>query len=232
MTLFDRVFGGNDAVYGLTEGAIDGAIAQYGEDKAVSFPNTAYSLPCYYAVTGTKVTTLKELKEAGYDENNPFTFELSTSASGTGSYSAQILQHQLAKAGIVMKLRVMEWQAFLNTVVLPRKFEAVLMGWSLGLKPDAYSIWHSESRRKGGFNFVGYQNETVDQLIKQAEKTVDQEAFDALYREIFALIVEDNPYLFLVIPNSITVVNKAISPVSSSIIGVMHNTIDWMKADF
>ena len=64
MTLFDRVFSGNDAVYGLTEGAIDGAIAQYGEDKAVSFPNTAYSLPCYYAVTGTKVTTLKELKEA------------------------------------------------------------------------------------------------------------------------------------------------------------------------
>ena len=64
MTLFDRVFGGNDAVYGLTEAAIDGAIAQYGEDAAVSFPDTAYSLPCYYAVTGTKVTNLGELKEA------------------------------------------------------------------------------------------------------------------------------------------------------------------------
>ena len=64
MTLFERVFNGNDAVYGLTEQAIDGAIAQYGEEKAVSFPDTAYSLPCYYAVTGTKVTTLKELKEA------------------------------------------------------------------------------------------------------------------------------------------------------------------------
>ena len=64
MTLFDRVFGGNDAVYGLTEAAIDGAIAQYGADQAVSFPNTAYSLPCYYAVTGTKVTNLGELKEA------------------------------------------------------------------------------------------------------------------------------------------------------------------------
>ena len=64
MTLFERVFGGNDAVYGLTEGAIDAAIAQHGEEKAVSFPNTAYALPCYYAVTGTKVTNLKELKEA------------------------------------------------------------------------------------------------------------------------------------------------------------------------
>ena len=64
MNLFDRVCSGNDAVYGLTEGAIDAAIAQHGEDKAVSFPDTAYSLPCYYSVTGTKVTTLKELKEA------------------------------------------------------------------------------------------------------------------------------------------------------------------------
>lgn len=172
------------------------------------------------------------LKEAGYDENHPLEFELSTSASGSGSYSAQILQHQLKKSGVVMKLRIMEWQAFLNTVIMPRKFEAVLMGWSLGLKPDAYSIWHSESQKKGGFNFIGYHNEEVDTLIKKAEKVVDQEKFDAIYKEIFAKIVHDNPYLFLVIPNSITVVNKEITPVSNSMIGVMHNTIDWIKPDF
>ena len=64
MTLFETVFSGNDAVYGLTEGAINAAIEQHGADKAVSFPNTAYCLPCYYAVTGVKVKTLGELKEA------------------------------------------------------------------------------------------------------------------------------------------------------------------------
>ena len=64
MTLFERVFGGNDAVYGLTEAAIDSAIAQHGADHAVSFPGTAYSLPCYYGVTGVKVETLGQLKEA------------------------------------------------------------------------------------------------------------------------------------------------------------------------
>ena len=64
MTLFETVFSGNDAVYGLTEGAINAAIEQHGADKAISFPNTAYSLPCYYAVTGVKVGTLGELKEA------------------------------------------------------------------------------------------------------------------------------------------------------------------------
>lgn len=64
MTLFDVVFSGNDTVYGLTEGAINGAIEKHGADKAIAFPNTAYSLPCYYGVTGTKVATLGELKDA------------------------------------------------------------------------------------------------------------------------------------------------------------------------
>ena len=65
MTLFDRVFSGNDAVFGLTEGAIDGAIAQYGEDKAVSFPNTAYSLPCYYGVDTNDRTADRGLSGTG-----------------------------------------------------------------------------------------------------------------------------------------------------------------------
>ena len=62
MTLFERVFGGNDAVYGLTEAAIDAAIAANGEEKAVSFPDTAYALPCYYAVTGAKVTVVSTVE--------------------------------------------------------------------------------------------------------------------------------------------------------------------------
>ena len=62
--LIDRIFSGNDAVYGLTVQAVDGAIAQHGADKAVGFPHTAYCLPCYYAVTGVKVKTLGEMKEA------------------------------------------------------------------------------------------------------------------------------------------------------------------------
>ncbi len=64
MTLFERVFGGNDYNYARTVAAIDEAIATYGEAEAVSFPGTAYSLPCYYAVTGVKITNLGEMKAA------------------------------------------------------------------------------------------------------------------------------------------------------------------------
>ena len=64
MTLFDRVFGGNDYNYERTVAAIDQAIATYGEAEPVSFPATAYSLPCYYGITGVKITTLGEMKAA------------------------------------------------------------------------------------------------------------------------------------------------------------------------
>ena len=64
MTLFETVFKGNDTVYDLTDKQITEAIEKYGADQAVGFPNTAYCLPCYYAVTGVKVKTLGELKDA------------------------------------------------------------------------------------------------------------------------------------------------------------------------
>jgi len=170
------------------------------------------------------------LKSAGYDDKNPLSFELVTNSNNkTRVYAAQIIQHQLKKIGVKVKIRSMEWQAFINTVVNPRKFEVIILGWGLGLMPDAYSIWHSDGDKKGGFNFIHYKNERVDKLIKDGEKTLDQKKLGDIYREIFALIVKDNPYLFLYIPNSITAVNKDIKNVSPSMIGVMHNVIDWVK---
>ena len=64
MTLFDRVFGGNDYNYERTVAAIDAAIAANGESCPVGFPDTAYALPCYYGVTGVKITNLGEMKAA------------------------------------------------------------------------------------------------------------------------------------------------------------------------
>jgi len=170
------------------------------------------------------------LKELGYDSKHKFSFEIITNANNsTRVNAAQILQYQLSKAGIDMKIRVMEWQAFLNTVVNPRKFDAIILGWGLSLMPDAKSIWHSSSDKKGGFNLVGYHNKEVDRLIEKAEITIDQDKFNTIYRDIFKKISDDIPYLFLYIPNNITAVNKEIKNVSPSIIGLMYNQANWIK---
>lgn len=63
MLLFDIVFNGNDKMYAKAVADLDAAIAKFGEDKAVGFPETAYSLPCYYAETGEKIATLGEMKK-------------------------------------------------------------------------------------------------------------------------------------------------------------------------
>jgi len=168
------------------------------------------------------------LKEAGYDEQTPFEFEIATSnSSEVRPYAAQIIQHQLARIGVKVTLRVMEWQAFLNMVVFPREFDTVLLGWSLSLTPDPYLVWHSDNDKAGAFNFIGYKNEKVDALIEKAEGLVDRKKLSLVQKEIFEDIVNDNAYLFLYIPNSISVVNRAISPIEPTINGFWYNQIDW-----
>ena len=59
--LTDLIYNGSNAVAGLTENAVNEAIAKYGEDKKVAMPDTAYFLPTIYAATGVKVTKLGDL---------------------------------------------------------------------------------------------------------------------------------------------------------------------------
>ncbi|MDA3945978.1 MAG: peptide-binding protein [Helicobacteraceae bacterium] len=168
------------------------------------------------------------LKEAGYDETHPFSFEIATSnSSSIRPYAAQILQHQFAKVGVEVKLRVMEWQAFLNTVVFPREFDTVLLGWSLSLSPDPYLLWHSDSDRLGAFNFIGYNNEKVDSLIEKMQGTIERDELAKIQQQIFGAVVADNPYLFLFIPNAIEVVDKKIKHIEPTLNGIWHNYIEW-----
>ena len=59
--LFDLIYGGSNAVAGLTENAVNAAIAKHGADKEIAFPDTAYFFPTIYAATGVKVKTLGDL---------------------------------------------------------------------------------------------------------------------------------------------------------------------------
>jgi len=170
------------------------------------------------------------LKEAGYDAKNPFEFEIVTSnSSAIRPYAAQILQYQLQKIGVVVNLRVMEWQAFLNMVVFPKEFDTVLLGWGLSPMPDPYTIWHSDSDTKGGFNFIGYSNSRLDALIEESQSIIDKKRLSKMWQEMFRIIADDNPYLFLYIPNSITTVNKHIQNIESAPAGIWHNYIQWKK---
>ena len=170
------------------------------------------------------------LKSAGYDAAHPLSFEIATSNSNAiRPYAAEILQRQLLRVGVKVSLKVMEWQAFLNTVVMPKKFETVLLGWGLSLAPDPYMIWHSDGDVPGGFNMIGYHSTRTNRLIGEMENSTEPEKTAALQQDIFASIVHDNPYLFLVVPNTINVYNRHIHGVKPTINGIWEDYIDWEK---
>ena len=180
------------------------------------------------------IQNIKKAKEllakAGYDKNHRLSFEIATSNSNPiRPYAAQIIQHQLKKIGVDVKLRIMEWQAFLNMIVFPHKFDTVLLGWGLSPTPDPYLFWHSDSDKKGGFNLIGYKNKDVDKLIEKTQSIVDRDKLATIWQEIFKKIVDDNPYLFLYIPNNMTAVNKNIKHIESTSSGIWHNYILWEK---
>jgi len=172
----------------------------------------------------------KLLNEAGFSDKNPFSFELVTSSNNhTRGYAAQIIQHQLAKIGVKMDIRVMEWQAFLNTVIFPGAFDAMLLGWGLSLMPDPYSIWHSDNDKPGGFNLIGYKNSDVDDLIVRSQKEINEKNLSIMYKKIYELIVKDYAYMFLYISKDLYAISRKVDGIEPSIIGIMHNRNEWIK---
>ena len=140
---------------------------------------------------------------------------------------AELMQKYLKDVGIRMKIRVIEWSSMINEFINKRRFEAVLMGWFLSRDPDCYDIWHSSKTREGEFNFVGYKNERVDELLEEGRRTFDQAKRAAIYHEIHRLIYDDQPYLFLYSADTLPIVNSRFKGVESSPIGIGYNFIKW-----
>lgn len=63
-TLFERVFAGNDEMYADAVKAVNEAMEHLGPDAPATFPGTAYSISALYALTGRKVATVGEAKDA------------------------------------------------------------------------------------------------------------------------------------------------------------------------
>ena len=166
------------------------------------------------------------LKEMGYSFNEktklmekagqPFEFDLITSKSSKISEKmAQVIQRYLLDVGIKMNIQLMEWKSFLKILngKPPKKFDAVMLSWSLGVDPDAYSIWHS-TQFPVGFNFVGYSNKDVDKLLEQGRLEFDQMKRKEIYNRLFRMISEDVPYVFLTHSESLVAINKRVQGLS------------------
>lgn len=130
--------------------------------------------------------------------------------------TAVILQWQYKKIGVKVNVRVMEWSAMLkivNSPKDPKDFDALIIGWSLGIDPDSFSIWHS-SQYPAGLNFTKYQNKAVDKLLEEGRVTIERKKRKEIYSEIQKILAHDQPYIFLFYPKSVVAISKRVGGLS------------------
>ncbi|MBU4583535.1 MAG: peptide-binding protein [Proteobacteria bacterium] len=161
-------------------------------------------------------------------EGRPFAFEVITNQGNeVRAKCAEIIQRRLAEVGIQVKIRVVEWAAFVKDFINKRKFDATILGWTIPMEPDLYDVWHSSKTGQEELNFISYKNEEVDALIEKGRETFDQSARKRCYDRIQEILAEEQPYLFLYVPDALPIIHARFRGVEVAPLGIGHNFIKW-----
>jgi len=178
------------------------------------------------------------LKEAGWEDRDgdgildkdgePFEFTVVTNEGNpVRQRTAVVIQERLKKIGIRMKIRVIEWSAFINEFIDKKDFEATILGWTTGFEPDQYDIWHSSKTGKKELNFISFKNSEVDELLEKGRRTFDQEKRKAIYFRLQEILAEEQPYTFLYVPEALPIVHSRVYGIEPSALGISYNFYRW-----
>lgn len=108
-----------------------------------------------------------------------------------------IAQDAWKKIGIQVETDLLEWSVFIQKRVNQLDFDAVVLGWSMGIDPDLYQIWHSSQSGKFHLNFVGFKNKAADDLIIKIRREYDHTQLVNYCHRLHAIIANEQPYTFL-----------------------------------
>ncbi|WP_028586741.1 peptide-binding protein [Desulfocurvus vexinensis] len=161
-------------------------------------------------------------------DGRPFEFTLMTNQGNESRIkAATIIQANLAAIGVRVKIRTVEWSAFIKEFIDKGRFEALVMGWNIIIDPDLYNVWHSSQAEPGGLNFVGYKNPELDALLDEGRHLLGQAERKAVYDKVQQLLHEDQPYTFLYCPLALPVVAARIQGIEPAPAGISHNFEKW-----
>jgi peptide/nickel transport system substrate-binding protein len=107
---------------------------------------------------------------------------------------AEIIQAQLAKAGIRVKITAADWSVYLPTV-FQKKYALTVLGTSGQVDPDDFLYPNFHSR--GGTNFVNYADAQFDQVIEQGRAASGEAQRKRIYDQAQARLLETVPMVFL-----------------------------------
>ncbi len=163
---------------------------------------------------------LSLLAEAGWEkgpegwlekDGKPLQFTLITNQGNNIRQAIlSIAQDSWRKIGIDVRTDVLEWAVFIQERVDKHDFDAVILGWSMGIDPDLYQIWHSSQTHPNQLNFVAFQNREADDLIIKIRQEYNHDRQVQYCRRLHEIIAEEQPYTFLYVGKWTAVLDKRI----------------------
>lgn len=184
------------------------------------------------------------LEKAGYvkgadgiyaKDGKRLSFTLITNSGNTDRESIALIVQKSAKdVGIEIKTEFIEWSVMLEKNLWVGNFDMFISGFSLGVDPDQFSLFHSSQGKKNdqgrflGFNRAQYSNPQVDKLLEDGRKESDKNKRKAIYSEYQKIISDDMPWLFLNNRKSTVAIKKHIGGVVESPLGPMKQRV-WFS---
>lgn len=181
---------------------------------------------------------LQLLKEAGWTDSDgdglldregiPFSFTILTNQGNSLRIkAATIIQNRLKGVGIEVKIRTVEWAAFIKEFIDKGRFDATILGWNILQDPDIYTVWHSSKAVASGLNFIKYKNSELDELLEKGRSTLDQKERKVVYDRIQDIVHEEQPYCFLYVPMSLPIFSSRIKGLKVEPAGLDYNSNEW-----
>lgn len=142
----------------------------------------------------------EHMKRAGYPNGYPGVLTYTVYKQGLNEYMGQILAQQLAKIGVRMEIRIVNYPTFI-ALRGRRKGAAFGPGFWQQDYPEAGSflepLFHSRSiSDEDANNWSFYKNARVDELIDAARAEPDEPRRMAIYKEAQQIICDDAPWAF------------------------------------
>jgi peptide/nickel transport system substrate-binding protein len=114
--------------------------------------------------------------------------------------AAQVIADQLSDVGIDVEIRELDFTTWLDEQG-KGNFDAFMLGWLGNIDPDEF--YYAQHHSEGQFNFHGYSNPEVDQLLDDAKTETDTDERKQLYDQAAEIIVDDASYIYLYNPDVI-----------------------------
>jgi len=121
-----------------------------------------------------------------------------------------IAQDAWKRIGIDVSTDLIEWSVFIQKRVNQLDFDTLVLGWSMGIDPDLYQIWHSSQTGPFQLNFVGFADREADELILKIRREYDHNRQMAYCHRLHEIIAAAQPYTFLYVGRWTALLDKRI----------------------